>query len=545
MINKGSRENVLFNIIRFRRTMKKIFIILSALLFAAGCGTDSTVEINYNLELAERNNSILVGNNHLSMTDSSLLTTIFSYIPVTPTDNYNDTRLFSVKGNKKAELPAPEVVPQPLPEILPEDNISLKNNIDIFSLNNENNERMHLYSGSRKNIDDLNYQISLAAEKSNLNPKINLKNGVLGKSVPKDIAVGTVWNNVYVVNNGYTSTINARCIAVSDHAYYFLQDTLSDIPSEQLSEVTTAFDKDYNIIHSKFGTESDYDNNGKVIFLIADIEEGVMGFFYTADKYPNGTFSGVYSNEADILYVNYKYFAHDLWDKYKEDVKATFIHELQHMTFFDTRMRNGLSSAIPRWINEGLSMLAEYYGGYTEPHYDYISSYFRNRQNVSLITNDSTVDYGLSLLFMRYMRSQVGDDFVKQLYTSKNLGVRAIENITKMNFNRFYANFLTMIITTGRGLTTDTRYNVVEFNRLEGTDEYKKCGFNLSVLIDEVFSEKIFDNYFYTSKGFDDYKLYPYSIALTRWDGTFSSLDLVSDYDDVIGFYSLSRKLSY
>lgn len=518
--------------------MRKSFLVLLMMLFTAGCGIGSNgVEVNYNLELAERSNSIIVGNNYIPMTDENVLTTIFSYIPASPTDDYSNRRLFSIKGNKVAAVePAPEPAP------VPEDNVSLKISIDTNLAESSNSNGLHLYSGGRQSIDDLNYQLSLTAEKDNITAEKMQKGLVYGKTLPANITVGTVWNNVYLYDKGYTSTINARCIAVSDHAYYFIQDNLTDISAEQITEITTAFDKDYDIVHSKFGVESDYDNNGKVIFLIADIEVGIMGFFYTADKYPNGTFSGVYSNEADILYVNYKYFDQALWEVYKEDVKATFIHEMQHMVFFDTRIRNGLSPVIPRWINEGLSMLAEYYGGYTAPHYDYISSYFKNRQNISLITNDSSVDYGLSLLFMRYMRSQLGDGFIKQFYLSKNLGVRAVENITKMNFNRFYANFLSMIVITGRGLTSDTRFNIVEFNRLEGTEEYNKSGFNLSVLLDEVFSEKIYDNYVYTSKGFDNYTLYPYSIALTRWNGTFSSLDLISDYDDVIGFYSLARK---
>lgn len=509
--------------------MKKIFLFLFTLLLMTGCGTSSVVEVNYNLELVERANSITVGNNYVNMKDNNLLTTIVSYIPPSPTDNYNDWRVFSIKGNKTVAA-------------TPVNSSLLKNDANTSFAAGGENSRLHLYSGSRQSIDDINYDISLTAEQNNITPEKKSENNVLGKTLPNGIEIGTIWNDIYLYNNGYTSKINAKCVAISEHAYYFLQDGLADPTAEQLSEITTAFDKDYNIIHNKFGVESDYDNNGKVIFLIADLQEGIMGFFYTADKYPNGTFSGVYSNEADILYVNHKYLSPDLWEEYKEDVKATFIHEMQHMAFFDTRIRNGLSPVIPRWINEGLSMLAEYYGGYTEPHYGYISSYFRNRQNVSLITNDSSVDYGLSLLFMRYMRSQLGDGFVKQFYSSKNLGVRAVENITKMNFNRFYGNFLTMIIVTGRGLSSDTRYNIVEFNRLEGTDEYKKSGFNLSVLIDEVFSEKMYDNYFFTSKGYDNYTVYPYSIALTRWNGTFSSLDLVSDYDDVLGFYSLSRK---
>ena len=74
------------------------------------------------------------------------------------------------------------------------------------------------------------------------------------------------------------------------------------------------------IIHQYFGKEDDIDNNKKVTFLIADFEDGLMGYFYPVDKYPNGTFAGEYSNEADVLYINHKYFNSQVYEEKKIDL---------------------------------------------------------------------------------------------------------------------------------------------------------------------------------------------------------------------------------
>ena len=104
------------------------------------------------------------------------------------------------------------------------------------------------------------------------------------KTMPEIINKGTKWNNVYLLVNGSFKLINAECTAVSDYAYFFIQEDLN-ITQEQIDIITAAFDKDYKIIHQFYDTENDIDNNGKVSFLIADFDDGLMGYFYPADKY--------------------------------------------------------------------------------------------------------------------------------------------------------------------------------------------------------------------------------------------------------------------
>ena len=385
---------------------------------------------------------------------------------------------------------------------------------------------------AKEKINEANIKFQLYAENAGLKP-IEKNDNVMYKTAPQVVSVDTKWNNVYVqdIDNGTFKTINATCIAVSNHAYFFLEDGLTKPTEDKIQAITEAFDKDYEIIHQYYGEETDTDGNGKVSFMIYDFSEGIFGFFNTADKFLNSDIPAekkVKSNESDILYINHKFFTDESWTKYSTDVKATFIHEFQHMVLFDSRSRAGLSPNIARWINEGLSMLSEYYGNYGAPHYNYIASYFNKEQGISLIHTEADLSYGLSYLFLRYLQIRFGDDVVKKIYASNKDGTQMIEEATGMDFDELYTDFITMILVTGRGITTDKRYNIEEFNAAEGTEIYNRNGFNLSQIIDERYSYNAANPLFITNTG-NTRELPLYGFQITKWSSQPQTLNLQGD----------------
>ncbi len=416
-----------------------------------------------------------------------------------------------------------------------------------YTLSSDNNlfAKENIYSkkaaakplSAKEIINEANIKFQLYAENAGLKP-IEKNDNVMYKTAPQTVEVGTKWNNVYVqdIDNGTFKTINATCIAVSNHAYFFLEDGLTKPTEDKIQAITEAFDKDYEIIHQYYGEETDTDGNGKVSFMIYDFSEGIFGFFYTADKFLNSDISAsdipaeekVKSNESDVLYINHKFFADENWTKYSTDVKATFIHEFQHMVLFDSRSRAGLSPNIARWINEGLSMLSEYYGNYGAPHYNYIASYFNKEQGKSLIHTDADLSYGLSYLFLRYLQIRFGDDVVKKIYASNKDGTQMIEEATGMDFDELYTDFITMILVTGRGITTDKRYNIEEFNGIDGSEIYNRNGFNLSQIIDERYSYNAANPLFITNTG-NSRELPLYGFQITKWSSQPQTLTLQGD----------------
>ena len=497
----------------------KVIILISLLLCLTGCAdikssSNNTVNnetgIDNNTNNTDNNqekNILTTGINNIDIYDNTkMLHTLIYYMPEKISDDYSKKAYYNIAGDS---------------QILQNDTEPVYK-ADSIVLDPKEKLNEHI-----KNIQ--NY-----AEKHNLKP-IYPNTDVKMKTMPEIINEGTKWNNVYLLVNNSFKLINAECIAASEYAYFFIQEGLS-ITQDQIDVITASFDNDYKIIHQLYDTENDIDNNGKVAFLIADFDDGLMGYFYTPDKYPDGTFSDAKSNEADVLYINHKYFEKTRWDNNKEDVKATFIHEFQHMVLFDSRVRNNINTNVSVWLNEGLSMLAEYYGGYTLPHKRYISTFFSSSQGKSLITNDSTQNYGLSLLFARYLQERFGNGFIKKIYQSKETGVKAVEEAVNMDFNSLFQDFIKMLFITGRNISDDKRYNIASFNHIYGSEEYNKNGFNIADIIDEVYSENSNRNSFITSTGYNNKGIEVYSFFITKWNGIFSQIALEGN-KGVAGIY--------
>lgn len=500
--------------------MKKLFII-PLFLILLSCADDSSSSINnknistsdFTTPLAAEN-ALILGVNQVNYDKNKTFNTLIYQAQEPANSSYLVRNSYSISANMQQV----QGVKPPRPAFL---------------------KKFDVTKGSIESINELNRNIQQYAYDNNIKP-IDKNNTILKRTMPQTVEVGTKWENVYLldINSNKYSIINATCIAVSEKAYFFLQDGLADLTDEQITAITTAFDKDYEIMHQYYGEETDTDGNGKVSFLIANFSQGLFGFFTSVDKYAPQDIPAMYkTNEADVLYVNYYYFKND-WEKYQTDLKATFIHEFQHMVLFDSRSRLGLNHDVNVWLNEGLSMLSEYYGGYAAPHYRYIGGYFEVNQGISLITDSSSQDYGLSYLFIRYLQIRFGDDIIKKLYTSQYTDIRAVEEAVNMDFNELFLDFTKMILVTGRNVTTDTRYNIEEFNYPEGSEGYNRNGFNLAALIDEVYSLYSRNNYFITSTGYNNKSLEMYGFTITKWNGNIDNITLSSSSKGIAGMYA-------
>ena len=118
------------------------------------------------------------------------------------------------------------------------------------------------------------------------------------------------------------------------------------------------------------------------------------------------------------------------------------------------------------------------------------------------------------------------NDYIKTIYNSTETGIKAVEEAAGKDFNEIYKDFTKMILITGRNITDDSRYNVLDFNYVEGTEEYNKNGFNLSNIIDEVYSKNSNKNSYITSNGYRSKELSIYSFFVTKWTGNINNLIL-------------------
>lgn len=285
----------------------------------------------------------------------------------------------------------------------------------------------------------------------------------------------------WILSGSYMKETETVCRKITGNSVFYVEKEASAVTEQHLDYLAGELEEKLPLMREKFGRESDTDGNGKLIYVIAETEESVFGYFYAVDKYEGETGS----NNGDILYINALYFSE--FEKYKIDLAATLVHEFQHMAFFDTLVKRGETQTAAVWINEGLSMLAEYFCGYAAPHEDYIKGMLYN-QGVSLIEDDGdSVDYGLSLLFMRYLQERFGESFIKKIYSSSQTGTASVEEAVGDDFNTLFEDFVKMILLTGRNVTTDSRYDIPAFNYPKGTAGYAENGFCLYQLIDDIY----------------------------------------------------------
>ena len=232
--------------------MKKLFILYTIIfIIVAGCSniggissdnstTGNNGDTGNNEQIVSSENPIVYGNNIITYDKTKQLHTLV-YFAGDKYGNYTNKESYTISSNNTATQAY------------------------NYSYNKQAAEELSQKEQFYERI--RNFQ--LYAENAGLKP-IEKRDDVLYKTAPQVVEVGTKWNNVYVqdFDNNQFKTINATCIAVSNHAYFFLEDGLTKPSDDKIQAITEAFDKDYEIIHQYYGTETDTDGNGKVSFMI-------------------------------------------------------------------------------------------------------------------------------------------------------------------------------------------------------------------------------------------------------------------------------------
>jgi hypothetical protein len=231
-----------------------------------------------------------------------------------------------------------------------------------------------------------------------------------------------------------------------------------------------------------FGTESDVDGNGQVIFLFANMGGSsatgfVVGYFDPTDVYygRDSTCAASGSNGADMLYLldpvsfatnwsappSSPAFASTLDIIVDEEVPGTMAHELQHNVNFNTRCLVGhacfvASRACPTeqnfnqaentWINEGLSMVSEDVAGFGlnfSTERSRVRKYLDGYQAWSLTCwqGDAVGNYGGVHAYMRYWLDQMGAGFTTAMENVAFHGKANVEQATGMTFDAGLAQF--------------------------------------------------------------------------------------------------------
>jgi hypothetical protein len=334
--------------------------------------------------------------------------------------------------------------------------------------------------------------------------QFSAKSGV-NPSVLANITIGTVWNNVNILDAGNSwKLINTTCRHISAHAYFFIDNRDTSAMSTYLTDYGTAFDRIYEVNHTRFGFENDTDSNGKVIIIFTrELTGGLLGYFYPIDKYSKSSFT--HSNEGDIFYLTTD-------SSYQGNViKGTLAHEFQHMIYFDQHYNLRVTFTFS-WLNEALSQAAEFYNNYQQNHLAWISDFLNNHWAGLSLTHWTDDNYGYGAIFIRYLIDQYGDTAIKKMCATDKVGIAAVEAATGADFNSIFNNFTRALVLSGTGDTTNPRYNFKSLD-LQDVQWYGRGGLESSFVYN-------------AGNTLTSPVLYSYQIFFARWNGDFGTMNL-------------------
>jgi hypothetical protein len=245
------------------------------------------------------------------------------------------------------------------------------------------------------------------------------------------------WATNLVTNTEYQ--VPSTCRAVGTHAYYFVEDSLWNtgrVTQAQVDSVAAAFDLRtpaspikgiYETDVETFGNPPDVDNDPKIIILILNINDGftgtgnyVAGYFYSLNEFPEGTFFGHHSNDAEIYYVDAN--PTNLATSSGLGIAMeTTAHEFQHMIHWNYD-RNEIT-----FMNEGCSMVAEVVCGFPV---SFQSSYTSNTDVYLLQWNSGNEipDYARAQRWVLYLWNQFPNGYLRLLVQNTGTGIAGINN---------------------------------------------------------------------------------------------------------------------
>ncbi|MDR2158811.1 MAG: hypothetical protein LBP23_01950, partial [Treponema sp.] len=232
----------------------------------------------------------------------------------------------------------------------------------------------------------------------------------------------------------------SKCIVYADlHAFLTIEENWGQAVADE-------YEKDTNGIYAKIAdgitgvfkntsnpskTIEDVDGNGKVIFLLLDIQDGytgeggyVAGYFHSYHMYAAG-YPYSNSNEADMLFMDVNPATNE--GAGGKTFYSTMAHELQHLINWSVTNNGPRSTVMETWIDEGLSMAAEFvYGGEQKDRVDYFNAdpyetivngnnFFYWNINGNTWDNDVLADYATAYLFFRWLGIHGGGNGI---YTS-------------------------------------------------------------------------------------------------------------------------------
>jgi hypothetical protein len=298
-------------------------------------------------------------------------------------------------------------------------------------------------------------------------------------------------SNCSTLDPGKFASISATLRYNGTRALIYSDDTqpTGSFTQQDYEELGQEFDSSiYPTNTSHFGTPTDIDGNGRIVILftprVNDLTPDgqahrgfISGFVLLNDLssiFPAGT-----TNEMEIFYSivpdpNGEYGNVFPTDNVKDVVPGTLAHEFEHMISNGYRFVTLGSGTDPSylqqtWLEEGMAHMAEDLNDMDGQNIARASLYLASPgpYATSILGNSELRPYNIDtleqrggiFLFLRYLGDQIDETIYKKIVQSKKVGIASVTDVTKTNFYTSVGDFLAALYLSGRGITSDPKYN--------------------------------------------------------------------------------------
>lgn len=207
-------------------------------------------------------------------------------------------------------------------------------------------------------------------------------------------------------DNGSMIRFSASLVKTTDLIEVYVRDGYS-VDSSKINTIINEFEKEYSTITNTYGTYTDVDKNGKILFVFFNINKVevtsggyVGGYFYSGDLIEG------YGNNAEILYI-------DCLNGLDKAI-TTVIHEFQHLINYNMTVLEYIPQT-DTWLNEALSESTEVVYKKGKPPLERISyfnaDYNRYSGNYFYTWTSDVINYASACTFMYWLYLQSGNNY--------------------------------------------------------------------------------------------------------------------------------------
>ena len=225
--------------------------------------------------------------------------------------------------------------------------------------------------------------------------------------------------------------IEASLRFTGKHAYYYVEDSVYKADfQDNIQALAKEFDKTiYPTMTQKYGSEWNpgIDNDSKITVLITPMLDSAGGYFNPSDGFLKKEIPS--SNQREMTYLN----SGNLEDTL---VKSYLAHEFQHLiNFYQKKKLKWIDEDV--WLNEALSEYAstacEYDEDYENSNLEKrVKNFLRDPSNSLTEWLSNTYDYSPINLFMQYLIGQRGEEEIKNILDSNNIGTESIQDFEQV-----------------------------------------------------------------------------------------------------------------